>query len=159
MNLDFCSIDDLLTQRRSLRRKLLAQEGLREIRIAVLGGSTTNEVVDFPEVLLLSSGFLPAFHQSEFGRYYEDAVLDPQTLIDFRPDIVYLHTSCINVQIFPPLQCDHNDVQSFVDAELSRYQQIWQALQKNLSCQIIQNNFELPPVAIFGNMDMVFGGA
>jgi FkbH-like protein len=46
-----------------------------------------------------------------------------------------------------------------VVAELSRYQKIWKSLQENLSCQIIQNNFELPPVAIFGNMDMVFNGA
>ena len=93
--LDSASIDcDILIQRRSLRRSLAAVEGLREIRIAVLGGSTTDEIVGLFELLLLSAGFRPVFLQSEYGRYYEDTELDPQSLIDFKPDIVYVHTSC-----------------------------------------------------------------
>ena len=37
--------------------------------------------------------------------------------------------------------------------ELSRFRAIWDALDQHLACQIIQNNFELPPYAILGNMD------
>jgi FkbH-like protein len=158
MTIDNLSTDDLLRKRKSLRRQLAAVEGLQPIRIAVLGGSTTNEVVDLLELFLLASGFQPTFRQSEYGRFYEDAVLDPAELIAFAPDIVYLHTSCLNVQQIPPVDTSTTTLQPYVVAELSRYQLIWQSIEQNLSALIIQNNFELPPHAILGNLDAVSSG-
>ena len=160
MNLEHISIDDLLLKRRSLRRQLLAADGLSPIRIAILGGSTTNEVADLLEIFLLASGFQPLFHQSEYGRYYEDAVLDPGDLIAFAPNIVYLHTSYLNVHAVPPVHCSENEFQASVEAEVGRYRQIWECIERNVSAQIIQNNFELPAHAVLGNLDAVsFGGA
>ena len=78
MNLDEYTANDLILKGKSLRRQLSATEGLHPVRIAILGGSTTNEVVDLLELFLLASGFRPVFHQSEYGRFYEDAVLDPE---------------------------------------------------------------------------------
>ena len=158
MPLDQISIDDLLLKRKSLRRQLSAVEGLQPIRIAVLGGSPTNEIVDLLDILLLASGFQPTFHQSEYGRFYEDAVLDPADLIAFAPDIVYIHTSNLNVQQKPPADASAADLQRCVEAELSRYQQVWRSIQKSLPAQIIQNNFELPSYAILGNLDTVSSG-
>jgi hypothetical protein len=65
MNLDLMSSDDLFRKRKGLRRRLLAEGGLHPLKIAVLGGSTTNEVVDLLEMFLLAAGFQPTFHQSE----------------------------------------------------------------------------------------------
>jgi hypothetical protein len=62
MNLRSYSLDELLLKRRGLRRQLSAREGLTEIRVAVLSGTTTNEVVDLLEILLLDSGFRPTFY-------------------------------------------------------------------------------------------------
>ncbi len=78
LNLDSLSLEELLMKRKGLRRQLSAQTDLHDVRIAVLGGSTTNEVVDFLEIGLLSSGFRPVFYQCDYGRYYEAAVHDPQ---------------------------------------------------------------------------------
>ena len=47
-------------------RQMLENRGLR---IAVVGGVTTNEVVDFLQLLLLSANFRPVFYQSEYNRY------------------------------------------------------------------------------------------
>ena len=156
MNLDTLSISDLLMRRRSLRRQLSAQTDLRPLRIAVLGGSTTNALVEILELLLLSNGFAPSFYQSEYGRYYEDAVHDPGALIEFRPDIVYVHTSCQNV---PPLAPGAGEAHlgQRLDEQMQRFSAIWDALETNLGCQIIQNNFELSPYALLGNMDAVAG--
>src|SRR5947209_2597189 len=71
------TLEDLLLNRKRLRRQLLTRPGLKAIRIAVLGGTTTSELVDFLEVFLLQDGFKPDFYQSEYGRYFEDAVLEP----------------------------------------------------------------------------------
>ncbi len=160
MNLGQFSIDDLLLKRRSLKRQFSALEGLHPVRIAVLGGSTTNEVVDLLEILLLEAGFRPTFHQAEYGRFYEDAVVDPTDLIAFAPDIVYIHTSFLNVQAVPPINATGAEFRSFVDAAVARYKRIWSAIEQNLPAQIIQNNFELPSYAVLGNMDTVsIGGA
>jgi len=158
LNPDVCSIDEILMQRKSLRRKLSAAEGLQDIRIAVLGGSTTSEIVNLLELLLLFNGFRPTFHESEYGRYYEDSVLDPRALIDFKPDIVYLHTSCRNMQLSPPLNCMEADLPGYVEEELNRFKQIWNSLEAKLGCQVIQNNFEVPAFALLGNMDAASPG-
>jgi FkbH-like protein len=160
MNFGKLSIDDLILKRKSLRRQLSAVEGLQSVRIAILGGSTTNEVADLLEIFLLASGFKPVLHQSEYGCYYEDAVLDPADLIAFAPDIVYVHTSFMNVQAVPPADCSETEFRSLVEAEAGRYRRIWDSLESHLSAQIIQNNFESPAFAVLGNFDAVsFGGA
>ena len=68
-----------------MRRQLLENPGLRELRIAFLGGVTSNEVADFLEILLLQQNFRPAFYQSDYGRYFEDAVLEPENFRLFAP--------------------------------------------------------------------------
>ncbi|WP_433975786.1 hypothetical protein [Tunturiibacter lichenicola] len=158
MNLSTYTLDQLLMKRRGLRRQLLTQEGLKDLRIAVLGGTTTNELVDLWEVLLLNSGFRPTFYQSEYGRYYEDAVLEPREIAAFKPDIVYIHTCTLNIQQFPPVSCTEDDLPSFVAAELNRFRAIWRSLDSNVGCQVIQNNFEMPAYATLGNLDAVSPG-
>lgn len=86
MKLASYSAIDLLQKRRKLRRELRAVEGLRPIRIAVLGGTTTSELVDLLELLLLADRFDPVFHQSEYNRFFEDAVLEPEKVQAFRPE-------------------------------------------------------------------------
>jgi FkbH-like protein len=158
MNPSIYSLDELLIKRRGLRRQLLELHGLKDIRIAILGGTTTNELVDLFEILLLQSGFRPTFYQSEYGRYYEDAVLQPDGMIAFKPDIVYVHTCSLNIQTFPPLSCTENQLPEYVASELARFRAVWRSLSERIGCQIIQNNFELPSHAILGNLDAVRAG-
>jgi FkbH-like protein len=158
LDIDFCSAHELAMQRRSIDRELSAQEGLRDLRIAILGGSTSDQLVNTLKLFLMQSGFKPTFHQSEYGRYYEDAVHDPQALIDFKPDLVYIHTSVQNVRGVPPFSCTPNELPGYVEAELSRFREIWDSLDANVGCQVIQNNFEMPPNALLGNMDATAAG-
>jgi FkbH-like protein len=158
MTLQALDIQELIRKRRSLRRELSARESLQSLRIAVLGGSTTNELVDLLELHLLEAGFRPEFYQSEYGQFYEQAVHGTAELQDFAPDLVYLHTSFRNVLATPPVSSTDDQLSLAVSAETERYRQIWSSLQSALSCQIIQNNFELPPHALLGNLDAVSSG-
>jgi FkbH-like protein len=158
MNLSAFPLDIVLRKRRSLRRELLTQSGLKDIRIAVLGGTTTNELVDLLEVLLLSAGFRPEFYQSEYGRYYEDAVLEPQVIANFRPDVIYVHTCVLNIQTFPPISCSEEELPGYLENEIGRFRAVWNSLAANVGCQIIQNNFELPHFAMLGNLDGISPG-
>ena len=53
-------------KRNALRRALLERPGLLEKRIAVLGGSTTHDLVAFLELFLLDHGIRPTFYESEY---------------------------------------------------------------------------------------------
>jgi FkbH-like protein len=111
--------------------------------------------VDLLELLLLAEGFRPVFYQSEYNRYYEEAVFESESLLSFRPEIAYIHTSCVNVQGFPPLTATGTDFDQSVRAETQRFKGIWQSLHDKIGCLVIQNNFELPPINILGNFDSV----
>lgn len=151
------SVEELLRKQKRLRRQFLeGQSGMRELRIAVLGGVTTAEVVDLLELLLLDTGFRPVFYQSEYNRYFEDAVLEPEKLVEFRPEIVYIHTHWINARNNRlGAAATAAELQEAVAAELARYQEIWKSLHQTVGCNIIQNNFETPPIGLLGNSDCV----
>lgn len=119
----------------------------------MLGGTTTNEVVDFLELLLLSDGFLPTFYQSEYNRYYEDATFDAQKINDFKPDVAVILTHVINLMHAPAAGASEEDLVRNVGAELDRYRAIWDSLHNCVGCQIVQNNFENPPLALLGSLD------
>ena len=153
VNLNGLALEDVLTKRKGLRRRLASRAQLLPIRIAVLGGSTTNEVVDLLELWLLESGFSPVFYQSEYGRYHVEAVHDPEKLIGFAPDVVYLHTSYPDLRGFASLQATEAELDEQVGAELGRFVEIWRSIDEKIGCQVIQNNFEFPPQQTLGNLD------
>ncbi|MDE3104516.1 MAG: HAD family hydrolase [Acidobacteriota bacterium] len=158
MDLAATSADQLLRTHKRLRRELLATPGLQPLRLAILGGSTTNELAALLELMLLSRGFAPQIYQSEYNRYYEDAVLDPSALQAFQPELVYLHTHAHNLQHLPPASATPQQTESMVHAELERFQAIWEGLQASVGCQIVQNNFDPPQYALLGNYDAVAAG-
>ena len=60
--------ETLLRKKRRLRKELLAQNPHPlQKRIAILGGSTTNEVADQLGLFLLQYGIQAEFYQSEYG--------------------------------------------------------------------------------------------
>ena len=151
--------DQLLRSRKRLRRELIENStNLRPLRIAVLGGTTTNEVVDLLDLLLLSDGFEPTFYQSEYNRFYEDATLDTQKIADFKPDLVYVHTHYNNISRCPAASFTESDLEARVSEELARYKHIWESIHGIVKCQIIQNNFEHPPFPAMSNLDSVSSG-
>lgn len=143
----------LLRTSKRLIRELRTANGLREIRVAVLGGSTTQEIITFLEILLLEKGFAPIFWESEYGQYYEESVLDPHRIATFNPDLVYVHTTNRNLRHWPQIQDDPAQARMGVEAEISKLAQIWDAVYQLKSCAVIQNNFEMPALRLLGNLD------
>ena len=145
---------------RKRAREMRASSTFKEVRIAILGGATSQELATYLELFLLDRGLSPVFWHSEYGKYWEDAVLHTATVADFRPDIVYVHTGIHNVQSWPSLAAEESEALAAVDAEVERFVQIWNAISDSVSCTIVQNNFEFPNVRVLGNLDsQTFGGA
>ena len=76
----------------------------------------------------------------------------------FAPDVVYLHTSYRSLQGLPPLQTTEEELAEHVKQELARWAQIWSSLGERIGCQVIQNNFEFPPLPVLGNLDATLPG-
>lgn len=144
----------IMKKRKSIKKTLLADGSARlKKRIAVLGGSTTNDIVSIMELFLLNMGIEPTFYQSEYAQYWQDAMFPGEELAGFNPDIVFIHTTNRNITDFPRVTDKPEDVSSMLEKELDRYKQMWQAVSERFHCPIIQNNFELPFYRLMGNKD------
>ena len=94
----------IIKKRKSLRKALLADGTVRiKKKIAVLGGSTTSDIVKTLELFLLNTGIEPVFYESEYAQYFQDAMFPNETLLAFEPDIVFIHTSNRNITNWPEM--------------------------------------------------------
>lgn len=143
----------LLRKKKSIRRELMARTNLIEKRIAILGGSTTAEVKDMLELFLLNQGIRPVFYESGYNLYYEEAVFANAALRTFSPEIIYIHSSNVNIAHYPAVLDGEEAVNDRIVGELARFREIWDHLSADYACPIIQNNFELPHYRGLGNLD------
>ena len=71
----------LLKKSKRIKRTLLEQTAadgtpvtFLKKRIAVLGGSTTHDIIRMLELFLLNYGIEPEFYESEYAQYWQDAM-------------------------------------------------------------------------------------
>jgi FkbH-like protein len=143
----------ILRKRRALKRDLLQQTDLFPIKIAILGGSTTQEVRSILELFLLAQGIQPSFYESSHKAYYEEAAFDSPELREFKPKIVFVHTTWHNVSQFPGLLEPVERVGALVRREMERFENFWEKIHNDLGSTIIQNNFDLPRLRPLGNLE------
>ena len=143
----------LLRKRKSIRRELLAEEGLLGKHIAILGGSTTHDVKEMLELFLLDHGIRPMFYESEYGQYWQDVMFPNPELEEFKPDAIYIHTSNRNLTAWPEPADTADQVDALLEQEYGRFASMWDKLRETYRCPIIQNNFEYPFYRLLGNMD------
>jgi FkbH-like protein len=144
---------DILRKRHSLKKELLGQTNLISTRIAILGGSTTTEVKSMLELFLLAQGIQPTFYESGYNRYREDVLFENLNLWNFKPDIVFIHTTWRNVSQFPGLMADETEVERCVCHEAARFESLWEKIHADLGTLIIQNNLDLPRLRPLGNLE------
>lgn len=171
--------DFILRKQKSIKRELLARADISYTpsRIAILGGSTVDDIKNILELFLLESGIKPTFYQSEYNKFYEDAVFGNAELDEFQPEIVIVFTGAVNIMAWPSVADGHgwpsaggasgrcalppadsqDIVQEKLAAEYGRFTAVWEALKKRYNPIIIQNNFDLPYESDTGSLSTVTG--
>lgn len=141
--------------RKKLKKELLADGSQRiKKKIAVLGGSTADDVVFVLELFLLNIRIEPEFYVSEYNKFYEDSVFGNPNLDSFAPDLIYIHTTSRNITMFPDsANYSPEQINERLDSQFEIFKQAWINLVQKFSCPIIQNNFELPLCRHSGNYD------
>jgi FkbH-like protein len=145
-------VNTILRKKKSIKRSLLLRADLIEKNIAILGGSTTSEIKNILELFLLKNGVKAIFYESEYNKYYEDALFGNKSLDTFNPDIVYIHTTSQNIIKYPEFKDSEDEIASLLNIEIERYKSIWSSLSK-FDCAIIQNNFDFTIDRSLGNLD------
>ena len=148
--------DLLMRKQKSIRRELLARPDVDYIdkRIAVLCGSTVDDIKNILELFLLDAGIRPQFYQSEYNKFYEDAVFGNAELDEFQPDIIIVFTSMVNIIERPALGDGYDEVKEKLRMEMGRFTRIWEELTKRFpAAVIIQNNMDLSYETGLGSLD------
>ncbi|MCR4763981.1 MAG: HAD-IIIC family phosphatase [Lachnospiraceae bacterium] len=146
--------NDILKRARRLKRELLARgSGRLKKKIAVLGGSTTHDIIRAMELFLLDAGIEPEFYESEYAQYWQDAMFPGEKLSTFAPDIVLICTSVRNIRTWPQIGDSTEQIARLEEEEIARYTGMWDKLSADYHCPVIQNNFEDPSWRLMGNRD------
>lgn len=145
--------DQVMSTKKKLLRLLKEHENGTPLKIAVLGGSTTSDIVKVLELFLRNRGIIPSFYESEYAQYWSDAVFGTPELDEFKPEIVFIHTCSRNIEEKPTVGEDAKSVSEKLEREYARYEKMWTSLSEKFGCVIIQNNFELPSERLLGNRE------
>ena len=146
--------DLIMQSKRKLLRLLKENESGVKLRVAVLGGSTTSDIIKVLELFLRDRGIIPEFYESEYAQYWSDAVFGTPELDEFKPELVFIHTTSRNIEEKPTVGEDETAVSGKLEREFSRYEKMWDALSEKFGCVIIQNNFEMPSERLLGNREV-----
>ena len=145
----------IMKKKKSIKRELMQKENFIDLRVAILGGSTTSEIKAVLELFLLDAGIKPIFYESEYNKWYEDAVFANKELEAFKPQLIYIHTSFVNIEHLPSMIDKKADIDANFALDTAKFTKVWKALATKYQAIIIQNNFELPSQLQLGNQDAV----
>ncbi len=160
----------ILQKKKSLRRRLLEEAAAaagapsngssgntaRRIpkKIAILGGSTTSDIKKILELFLLNIGIEPTFYESEYAQYWQDVMFDNPELVEFAPDLIYIHTSSRNLRAFPTVRMSAESIDALLQETFQPFTAMWDKIAATYHCPVIQNNFEQPFYRLLGNKDV-----
>lgn len=151
--------DYILQHKKSIKKTFADVEGLSEKRIAIVTGSTVGETKNVLELFLLNQGIRPVFWEGEYNLFYEDIVFANPELVEFKPDLIYIHTTNKNIINLPLPGDEKENFDEKLEAEFSRFKTVWEKAEENFHCPVIQNNFEPYEYRVLGNRDCFdFGG-
>ena len=145
----------ILRTKKKIRRELLAEDTRRiHKKIAILGGSTTAEIRAVLDLFLLDQGIEAEFYESEYNSYWQDVMFGNPQLLDFQPDLIYIHTTTRNLSFLPKVTDYPEAVEQKLNEEFERFQLMWEKIAESFHCPVIQNNFERPFYRLMGNRDI-----
>ncbi len=148
----------ILKKRKALKRELTANIENNNIttlvkRIAILGGSTTHDILEILDLFLLNYGIKAEFYECEYAQYWNDIVFANNHLVQFKPDLIFIHTTSRNITDFPSVLDSKEKVEERLYNQFSHFELMWNKAFELFHCPIIQNNFEQPFFRLLGNKD------
>jgi FkbH-like protein len=151
-SLDFTAAQSLCRLLRQIRPRSATQDP--PVKLAVLSNHTTSELVRLIDLFLFAGGLDASIYQPEYGTFTQE-VLDPNSQLYYAgPQFIFFATGWRDLAHPPALGQSRFEVQASIQAEITHWSSLWNAAHARLGCQIIQNNFDLPPWRSFDNHEL-----
>ena len=133
-------------------RPRLAGLGLPEVRIAVLGGYTTQPIVALLPAVALAEGRVAVVHEAPYDTFRTEA-LDPSSATRaFTAEIALLATSSANLTHWPAPGAAAAEVAALLDRTEADWSAIWAGLAAS-GAQVIQHSVDPPAQHPLGRVE------
>ncbi len=126
----------------------------QKTRFAVLGSFTTKQLVALLELYLFAAGVDGQVYEGEYGVFRQEILDTHSRLYDFAPRTVLLATSRHDLARRPGFSSDRAETEKTIEAEQADWSSLWETVHQRLGCQVIQNNFVVPPWRSFANHEL-----
>lgn len=134
-------------------QKGLNPSGVEPAKLAILGSFTTEQLSALIQLFLFALGIEVEIYESDYDVYHQEIADSTSGLHAFGPEIVFLATNRRSIGHQPGFDDSRARVRELVEAEVNRWAGLWHTAHHRLQCQIIQNNFDLPPWRILNNIE------
>lgn len=147
----FLDYSSLLTLGRFIKTLTADAPSTPALRLAILGGPTTNQLRRLVEVFLAGEGIHFEVYEADYGLFRQE-ILTPGSGLDvFRPQVVFLATSARDVARHPVIDMDDASVFKLAEAEIADWAHLWETAHSKWNATVIQNNFEVKPGGVLGH--------
>lgn len=149
---DYGEFLKLCKWRRKISNQSSPPEFSKIVKIALLGGATT-EMFEAPlELAVESIGLGCRFFRAEYNTYVQE-MMDPKSAtVDFTPDVAIVMTNPFNMPQWPTSGDSLEQVNSLVAKMVDHWIGLCSSLHQHSQCEIILNNFHMLAVSPMGNM-------
>ncbi len=122
-------------------RKYLVDQQAGGLRIAVLGGPTTSQLVELIEIFLAGAGIQAEIFEGEYGLFRQEILAPGSALDSFRPQVIFLATGASDVALRPDLSTGAAEISQLLEAELANWSRLWSRANERWGATVIQNSF------------------
>jgi FkbH-like protein len=126
----------------------------RRLKLALLGGFTTQLLRPILDVACFAHGIDAEIYEAEYGLYRQEVLDRASGLHRFRPDVVVLATHWRDAHLPPFVE----DVDAAVERIVGGLEALWEICRGELRAHVIQHNFDVPAVESYGQLSHALVG-
>ncbi len=124
----------------------------KSIRIALIGGATTDYIVDALELALAPKNLSATIFQSNYNAIASEMLVADSEALRFKPDVAVLVNTPANIHQMPNAGDSRRRVGELVDEVCEYWLGLCQKFREQHKCEIIINNFHQLPLRSLGNL-------
>lgn len=134
------------------RQRLATLQAFTPIRVAILGGHTTQAARAALVTSLLAEGRLADVYEAPYDTFRAEALDDTSQVYAWAPELILLATGTANIQRFPRPGDSEQAVGLLVAETLDDWHTLWLRLART-GATILQENFVAPAEAAAGRLE------
>lgn len=135
-------------------RKYKRENGLGDLKIAVLGFYSIQHFCMMLDAFLLGMGITAEIYEGEYDGIRMDVLNDDSPFYRFEPKITLILTDHRDIQVTPSCMEEKKTVDSMVKERADSIRALWEKIKTGLpGCQIFQTNIVIPSERPLGNLE------